>query len=303
MKNRLRIYTLIFIVQIILSIGPSIFAIQAEDMVIMLEPGSSCITSSCHAGMGKKKFVHATGVDSKLCTKCHEITKEGEHSFKEIPPDVRPLCSQCHSRELPAPIDIKGVPPKVISEDNLLFHKPFSEGKCNECHDAHESDYYKHLKLQYTEKFYTPFSPEKYSLCYKCHKELNETLTEPRTFTATQFRNGNLNLHFRHVNKEKGRTCRACHLHHSSENPGLIRETFPFGKRALTIKYEKTVTGGNCGPSCHAQAKYDRYEPVFNPIKTSPQQGEDATEEELELSRERDLQKAAGGENTINLKP
>ena len=242
--------------------------------------------------MGKKKFVHATGVDAKLCDKCHAIIKEGKHEFREIPEDVRPLCAQCHGEALPTPRDITGTPPKVISEDQgINLHKPFSEGKCNECHDAHESDYYNHLKLQYTEKFYVPFSPEQYSLCYKCHEELNETLTEPRTLTATQFRNGNLNLHFRHVNKEKGRTCRACHLHHGSEGPMLIRETFPFGTRTLTIKYEKTDTGGTCGPTCHTKARYDRYEPIYNPIKITPRSGEDATEKELELSREKDMQK------------
>ncbi|MBI4682070.1 MAG: hypothetical protein HY757_03090 [Nitrospirae bacterium] len=253
--------------------------------------------------MGTKKYVHAIGVNAKLCNKCHAIIKEGEHRFKEIPPDVRPLCAQCHSEELPPPADIKGTPPKVISKDEeIKFHAPFAEGKCTECHDAHESDFYKHLKLQYPENFYASFSVEIYSLCYKCHKEMNETLTEPRTLTATRFRNGNLNLHVRHVNKEKGRTCRACHLHHGSKGPALMRETFPFGSRMLTIKYEKTDTGGSCGPACHTQARYDRYAPVYSPIKTSPRPGEDATEEELGLSRERDMQKENEEKNSKNLK-
>jgi len=301
MRKRLKLYALIIVSSI--TVPMTFFYAYAEKEAFPINAEATCITSSCHAEMGKKKFVHATGVNVKLCSKCHAIINEGEHRFKEIPPDVRPLCAQCHSEELSTPPDVKGAPPKVIIEDKgIILHAPFAEGKCTECHDAHESDYYKHLKLQYPENFYASFSAEKYSLCYKCHKGMNEALTEPRTLTSTRFRNGNLNLHFRHVNREKGRTCRACHLHHGSEGPALMRETFPFGSRMLTIKYEKTDTGGSCGPTCHTLAKYDRYAPVFNPIKTTPQPGEDATEEELESSRERDMQKEKGEGNNKNLK-
>ncbi|MBI5139584.1 hypothetical protein HZA26_03170 [Candidatus Nomurabacteria bacterium] len=59
----------------------------------------------------------------------------------------------------------------------------------------------------------------------------------------------------------------------------------------LTLNYEKTETGGTCNTSCHRVTKYDRYTPAFNLIKTTPRPGNDAAEEELKLSKERDMQK------------
>ena len=42
-------------------------------------------------------------------------------------------------------------------------------------------------------------------------------MTEERSKTVTDFRYGNVNLHKLHVNREKGRTCRACHNIHASD--------------------------------------------------------------------------------------
>jgi predicted CXXCH cytochrome family protein len=262
----------------------------AQKNAFPIDTEASCITSSCHADMGKKKYVHAVGVNSKYCNKCHEIVMEGEHRFKKIPSETHPLCSQCHSKESTVPADIKGSPPKVMTGDKKTkLHVPFAEGKCTECHDPHESNFYKHLKAQYPREFYASYSAGTYSLCYKCHKEMKEALAEPRTLNATKFRNGNLNLHFRHVNKTKGRTCKICHHHHGSKNPKLIKELFLFGKRKLAIKYEETKTGGSCTTACHVPVKYDRYNPVEISMKTSPRLGRDATPEELRLSREREM--------------
>ncbi|MEW6600956.1 MAG: cytochrome c3 family protein, partial [Nitrospirota bacterium] len=275
------------IVWIIAAVFPA-YNINAQSEILSINTEASCITSSCHAAMGKKKYVHAVGVDGRQCIRCHEILKQGEHSFKKIPPVTFPICSKCHSEEFSTPSDIKGSPPKVIYEDKeMKFHAPFAEGKCTECHDAHESDYYKHLKAEYTEEYYASYTDGTYSLCLKCHKALEKALTEPRTLTDTRFRNGNLNLHFRHVNKPKGRTCKTCHHHHGSKTKNLllIKDAFPFGKRSLLINYEKTETGGSCAPACHATVQYDRYEPVETNMKTTPREGVDATPEELRLNR------------------
>lgn len=285
-------HKIIVIILTVSLIGLSIFTASAEEGTLKIDTEASCITSSCHSDMGKKKSVHAVGVNGILCYKCHEIVKQGEHRFKKIPSETRLLCSQCHSKESTVPAHIKGSPPKVMTGDKKTkLHVPFAEGKCTECHDPHESNFYKHLKTQYPGESYASFSAETYSLCIKCHKEFLKALTEPRTLTATGFRNGNLNLHYRHVNKKKGRTCKLCHHYHGSENPRLINMAFLFGKRKLEIKYEKTDTGGSCATACHRIAKYDRYDPVNNYIKTTPLPGRGATEEELRLSKERDMQK------------
>ncbi len=260
--------------------------------IFPIKANSSCISSSCHAEMGKKKYIHAVGITPKNCNKCHTLNKEDEHSFTPIPTEARTLCVQCHSDDKSKPSDVTGKPPKVISEETeLILHAPFKEGRCTICHDPHESDYYRHLKVHYPADPYAEFTPNTYQLCSNldCHKGFEKTFNEPRTLDDTMFRNGNLNLHYKHVNKRKGRTCRTCHQHHGSENPKLITNTFSFGKRTLSIEYLKTDTGGSCKTTCHRMGTYDRYDPVINPIKSSPTPGKEATSEELQLIKEKDI--------------
>lgn len=289
----------IFFVCIILGSSLLAFAFSAEEKkLITLTPGESCISQSCHAVMGKKKYVHMAGVDGKQCHRCHETVKEDEHVFKKMTLITKPLCEKCHSEEFPVSgelkKELKKSPPVVISKDkDRKLHAPFAEGKCTECHDAHESDFYRHLKFQYPEGLYASFSVETYTLCIKCHKGFDQALTEPRTLSLTLFRNGNRNLHYLHVNKTKGRTCAVCHHPHGLDNFALIRDNVPFGNRMLPLTYEKKDDGGKCATTCHRTAEYDRYNPVFNMIKTSPLPGTDATTEELKHSREEDLKRQA----------
>ncbi|MBI4697558.1 MAG: cytochrome c3 family protein [Nitrospirae bacterium] len=284
---------------------PYVSILSAQEKITLIDANASCVTASCHSNMGKKKYVHAAGVDARFCVKCHEIVKDGEHTFRKISSNTRTLCIQCHGEGIKAPAELKDPPPRIVFEDkNMQFHPLFIAGECTACHDAHESNFYKHLKVQYPDEFYALYTEKTYALCINinCHKGFEKALTAPRTLTDTMFRNGNVNLHYSHVSIPKGRTCRTCHQicypQHVSKNPKLIRESFPFGKRALTLTFEKTETGGDCSTTCHRTSKYDRYEPVFNLIKTVPPPGNDATDEELKLSRERDLQKQEDKEGT-----
>ncbi|RJQ46479.1 MAG: hypothetical protein C4538_06670 [Nitrospiraceae bacterium] len=263
-----------------------------ETKILLIDTNASCITADCHAKMGKKKYIHSIGLDPVRCTRCHKIAREGEHRFKEISQITLPLCIECHGEKSTLPPDIKGNPPKIILENrDLIQHAPFAEGKCTTCHDAHESDYYRHLKAPYPDAPYVSYASGTYGLCIntQCHQNFENSLTSPRTLTETKYRNGNLNLHFKHVNKKKGRTCRTCHEHHGSKSKKLVAETFKFGTRTLSTEFEITDTGGTCKTACHRTAQYDRYEPVVNIIKSSPTPGSEATPEELKVSRERDL--------------
>lgn len=266
----------------------------AQENIFPIEKDASCITSSCHEDMGKKKYVHLVGINRKYCYICHELAKEGEHRFIKLPPESNVLCAKCHSEHLKQPIDLtefRKAPPMITFEGVGYFHDPFAEGKCTECHDPHESDFKDNLKAEYPGEFYAPYSARTYSLCFSasCHKGLEKAFTEPRTLTDTRFRNGNLNLHFRHVNKKKGRTCLVCHHYHNADNTDLIRETFLFREKLLPLQYKKTETGGSCTTTCHIPVKYDRYNPVKIIMKTTPRIGTDATPEELKLSHKRDM--------------
>ena len=267
---------------------------SGEEKLLYIDTEATCISLKCHDTMGKKEYLHVIGVDGAQCKRCHEIITSGEHRFKDIPLKTELLCQQCHSKEFTSPPELKTLPPKVLPINKEAFtHKPFTDGLCTECHDAHESDYYRHLKAAYPATPYAQYTESTYGLCFlaKCHKGLEEVFIEPRTLSVTAFRNGNLNLHYRHVNKKKGRTCIVCHDNHYSKSPHIINEKFKFGNKELTITYEKTESGGSCSSTCHRLAKYDRYEPVLNLMRTTPRPGIDASADELKLSRERDKKK------------
>ena len=83
---------------------------------------------------------------------------------------------------------------------------------------------------------------------------------------TTGFRNGDENLHFKHVNKvDKGRVCRFCHDVHASPLDKHLREWTPFGAWEFRLNFRKTVTGGSCWPGCHVERRYDREQRQENP--------------------------------------
>lgn len=80
-----------------------------------------------------------------------------------------------------------------------------------------------------------------------------------RSRTATGFRDGDRNLHYLHVNRQKkGRSCRACHDMHASTQPFQLRERVKFGRWLMPLNFKKTETGGSCSTGCHKLRVYDR---------------------------------------------
>lgn len=243
-------------------------------------PAALCLT--CHDSKAFQGPVTHGPVADGQCIQCHNPHTSDQP--RQLQAEVPQLCFKCHDKPQK---DAKGVllpPVKSTFEDKeLVQHLPFAAGGCLMCHNPHAGPNHRLLVNPYPESFYTSFAKEKY-FCLGCHSE--KAFAEPRTLTDTEFRNGNLNLHYRHVNREKGRTCRACHHHHASKHPKLIRDSVAFGSRQITIDvFEKTETGGKCGPTCHSEVRYDRFEPVRNPLKVTPREGQDATPEELERAR------------------
>ncbi len=228
---------------------------SAGSKVLLREsPETLCIT--CHK-KATPEFVariqepglhsHKPVADGK-CANCHAPhVSNFKHLLKKGPKEVD-LCFSCH----------KEMAEKV--KKAAFKHGPVREGLCNACHLPHVSPNIKMLKYFFVEKFYNPFDPTVYSLCFKCHKE--SVVLNKRTATLTNFRNGDRNLHFLHVNREKGRTCLACHEVHAGSQERKIRLSTPFGDWNIPIKYTKTATGGTCAASCHVEKQYDRVRPV-----------------------------------------
>ncbi|MFT5698936.1 MAG: putative CXXCH cytochrome family protein [Desulforhopalus sp.] len=186
------------------------------------------------------------------------------------------LCLKCHSQEV---IDDKGKSLANIDEllvSNKMHHGPIKDKNCSGCHSPHGSNYYRMLLAEYPKEFYTTrFNKDDYNLCFLCHD--SRLLDEKETTKLTKFRDGSKNLHYLHVNRsEKGRTCRACHEVHASNNYNHIREAVPFGKInwMLHLMFEPlyvnkktglvcdelnsdgTQNGGSC-IACHNRKFYD----------------------------------------------
>lgn len=206
------------------------------------------------------KHKHNAVSEPRGCMKCHTPHASSIRPLLASAPTT--LCLTCHDK--PQGMDNNQVLPAFIDQitDKQYLHGPIKENDCGGCHMTHGSDNFRILAAAYPETFYTSFDEAKYELCFGCHER---TLVQtPTTSDLTDFRNGDENLHFRHVNMERrGRTCRACHETHASNQLKHIRYSLPYGGwKNLPINFSKTNTGGSCDPGCHLVKAYDRQTPV-----------------------------------------
>jgi predicted CXXCH cytochrome family protein len=251
---------------------------QSDNRRLLKAKPVAGLCKNCHsAAMFEGETVHGPVAEGN-CTSCHE--PHASENAKLVKVSAPELCFDCHNRSL-KDANGKELPAARKTFDNaeIKKHMPFGAGMCAMCHVPHASENHRLLSDSYPADFYTSFAVDKY-FCFGCHDA--GAFAEPRTLAATRFRNGNLNLHHRHVNRDKGRTCRACHDHHGAKNEKLIRDRVPFGNRSISITdFELTETGGQCGPTCHTFVRYDRFDPVQNGLRVSTRQGEDASPQEL----------------------
>lgn len=230
-----------------------------------LQAGSPDLCLKCHAD--KKEQLKNVSVEhgalemDRSCLNCHDAHMS--QIAKNLTMEPMDLCLSCHDREYK---DEKGGSiqnMKALLAENEDHHGPIKQKDCSGCHNPHGSDSFRILRYYYPPTFYKPFDLDNYKLCFSCHEKT--IALNPKTTKLTNFRNGNENLHFVHVNKAvKGRTCRACHETHASNFPKHIREAVPFGAWDLPVNYKKTETGGSCAPGCHKVKKYDRVNMVVN---------------------------------------
>ncbi|MBE0535564.1 MAG: cytochrome C [Phycisphaerae bacterium] len=219
-----------------------------------------CIT--CHADVHKvateSKVKHDAVMTAGGCLQCHTPhASTVQHNLRKAPMD---LCVDCHSKP------VGGADNPVPSFTDQIKGKKFPHGPvqdkdCSGCHQTHGSDHFRLLTAEYPAVFYADFAEQNYALCFTCHQKT--LVWTEKTEDLTNFRNGERNLHYLHVNKEtRGRTCRACHETHASNQPKHIRESVPYGMWNLPLNFKKAETGGSCSPGCHIAKVYDRDKPV-----------------------------------------
>ncbi|MCL4551019.1 MAG: cytochrome c3 family protein [Bacteroidetes bacterium] len=198
---------------------------------------------------------HSAVDEGKKCANCHSP------HFSDVPKLLKKepldLCVSCHNDQLTTR-NASLTNFSLLLQNNKDWHGPIQEKDCSGCHGVHggKTDF-RLLNKSYPNEFYTSYAKQKYELCFGCHQP---TLAQDSiTATLTNFRDGDKNLHFLHVNKRvKGRTCRACHETHASKREKHIREAVPFGKWQLPVNFEKNKDGGKCTPGCHAPKEYKR---------------------------------------------
>ncbi len=213
-------------------------------------PSVLCL-DGCHKEINEKvessEFKHEAMTKGLACVECHRAHDNKNGRLLREP--ATDLCLNCHDKF------------QDQVEAAKFKHRPVADKSCSSCHTPHGSNYNKLLFADYPSTTLSAYDPAKYALCFICHKEA--IVSERYVDNQTNFRNGRLNLHYLHVNRENGGfTCRACHDAHASSQPAQIREKAPWGIWAIPIKFTKSNAGGSCLTGCHKEYTYDRVNPV-----------------------------------------
>ena len=200
---------------------------------------------------------HAALVIDKGCSNCHSPHASDQPSLLRARTDK--VCFNCHDKPLQA-VDGRTIPNmKALMTQAKFLHGANKAGNCNACHDPHGSNQRDLLERSFPDTFYARFDVSKYALCWSCHEK--QVVLTAKTRSLTNFRNGDLNLHFVHVNRdEKGRSCKSCHDVHASDLPNHMATDVRFegSSWAMPIEYQKTADGGSCTPGCHKTRTYSR---------------------------------------------
>jgi len=225
----------------------------------LLHADISALCNDCHTAIKaiaeSSKVKHGALETGQKCASCHNPHAGNiEKLLIQLPFD---LCVNCHAVD-----DMKDHAGVVLTnykkwlDENKIWHAPVAAKDCSACHRTHGGDNFRLLVAEYPSKFYAPFESRNYALCFGCHNE--KVVLAAQTTTLTNFRDGSRNLHHLHVNKERGRTCRACHEVHAGNQAHHIRDGVPYGPRGwiLKIGFTKTPTGGQCAKTCHDTKSY-----------------------------------------------
>jgi predicted CXXCH cytochrome family protein len=238
---------------------------HASNFAAQLKKEPVALCESCHEPIAKiiatAPNKHSAATTGQGCLNCH--TPHGGQLAKLMKTEPIKACLACHDKKIEVAKDHIIPTMAAVLDPTTDKHGPIREGDCSGCHLPHGGPNAKLLAKPYDDAFYQSFEIAKYELCFSCHDK--ELVLKEKTPNLTKFRNGEQNLHFLHVNKEKkGRNCRACHSTHTSTQPVHLRETVPFGKWEMPISFSQTPTGGSCKPGCHEEMLYDRNNPAKN---------------------------------------
>ncbi|MFH1287846.1 MAG: cytochrome c3 family protein, partial [bacterium] len=200
----------------------------------------------CHKNKEQTKYVHTSVADGN-CKGCHD--PHSSNTKCQLRANNNDFCYLCHQSQ-------------KEEFDKKVVHQPIKEENgCLKCHAYHGSPYYRNLRGDYPEEHQINYAPEKFGICFTCH----DSKMAAYQFTnekGTNFRRGELNLHYVHVNQQKkrGRRCTVCHSPHAADNYRMLCDFVPFGAKDFRYKYpvgfNQNKVGKSCLPGCHGRKFY-----------------------------------------------
>ncbi len=206
----------------------------------------------CHEEIHKKAHPHQP-VSKGNCLACHDAHGSSEPSVLHYPEPE--LCLSCHKQNYRTD-STETINIRRLVQGQMKVHSAISGGGCMSCHQAHGSDFRALLVDRFPEADYVPALTENFELCFLCHD--TDLMDAEETEWGTGFRNGKKNLHWLHMNGNKGRNCRMCHNIHGSPQPFLVEERIGFGSWEMRMNFVAEEQGGSCLPGCHAKLSYRR---------------------------------------------
>lgn len=206
---------------------------------------------------------HEPVLREQACTRCHDA--HGSQNPGMLRTAEVALCRSCHDGPQIA-ADKRTIP--AIAAPTPDSHDVPGHGQCSSCHTVHGGAEGKLLRAASVKLPVGEYERGNYALCFSCH---DFRLAE--SAKATQFRNGDRNLHEAHLKLgETSRGCGACHSVHSEGQPRLIGSSVKFqgSDWAMPMRFTLTPDGGRCGSGCHEELEYSRRP---GGVKTLPARG------------------------------
>jgi predicted CXXCH cytochrome family protein len=212
---------------------------------------------NCHsdiqANFDTLSLVHGPLGDTVSCINCHNPHSSAENRLLKY--SAGKLCLTCHNKTIRTDSSVIANIGQTISRAKSV-HSPVESGECTTCHHPHFSETKLLLTGNFPDSQYVKSEIGRFDLCFMCHDA--DLFSARETETGTNFRNGNANLHFIHVNSGKGRNCNMCHDVHAAQNLKLIRDKVKFGSWEMSIRFTWDEDGGSCLTACHSEKKYNR---------------------------------------------
>lgn len=229
---------------------------HSKNLALLKEPLGSASCLNCHQKlkneMGHATHGHAKIFEKKSCLNCHSPHGKTGHPAL-LKKSVTDTCLTCHDDNP----NLKAWKSQPSMRHGAIAKNQVAAPECTNCHSVHGNSNRALLKANYTDAFHADFSLNNSELCFRCHK--TELATQKNGQGITEFRHGDLNLHFIHLNQpQRARTCRACHDAHWSDQPKLIGRWVKYQSYYLPLEFQKSADGATCLTACHGSAVYKR---------------------------------------------